>query len=162
VAFVVVRRTFRLHYLTALIAAFGVLSPLLQEENSIWGGNLLSVLAGEFAYSYGQLFALLAMAAWINGAVTPRAGSVAGVFVALAGASHGYPLLIVGFSTLTLFVIDPDAKRTWWMLVKGHSLAFCLLGGWLWPMLEMHDLTVANDSAIWMTTWHEALPKALW
>ncbi len=45
--------------IASLFAALGALAFLLHEQNSIWGGNLLSTLAGEFAYSYGLLFAVL-------------------------------------------------------------------------------------------------------
>src|SRR5262249_18698297 len=105
VVYVIVRRGLGLHYLSALTAGFAVLACLIQDENAIWGGNLLSVLAGEFAYTYGELFALIAMAAWIKVGENRQAWMIAGVFEALVGVSHGYPLLVTGFSTLTLFVL---------------------------------------------------------
>ncbi len=102
------------------------------------------------------------MAAWISARDRPTAWVFAAVFEALAGASHGYPLLVTGCSTLTLFIIDRDFQRTLRTLVKGHALAFCLLGGWLWPMLEMHGFTVPNDGAVTVGSWRELLPRALW
>jgi hypothetical protein len=41
-------------------------------------------------------------------------------------------------------------------------LAFCLLGGWLWPMLEMHRLTIPNDAAFPLQGWRDLLPATLW
>src|ERR1035437_5999309 len=57
------------------VAIWGVLTTLaflLHEQNSIWGGNLLSTLAGEFAYSYGVFFSALALFAWQRAIATGR------------------------------------------------------------------------------------------
>jgi len=47
------RRWLGFSWPAAVFAGLGALAFLLHEQNSIWGGNLLSTLAGEFAYSYG-------------------------------------------------------------------------------------------------------------
>src|SRR5665647_344736 len=47
------------------------------------------------------------------------------------------------------------------MLLRGHILAFCLLGGWLWPMLEMHGFTIPNDASFPMSNWSDIFPLAL-
>jgi hypothetical protein len=77
-------------------------------------------------------------------------------------------LLVVGFSSAFL-LLDSLASRapqriktSFWILVRGHLLAFALLGGWLWPMMEMHSLTIPNDGASQITSWVDLLPETLW
>ena len=150
----------RFSTLPALFAALGALAFLLHEQNAIWGGNLLSTLAGEFAYSYGLFFAVLAMMAWARAASTGK-WVAAAVLEAACGFSHGFTLLVVGCSTVFLLFEYPPAK-TLPMLIKGHLLAFCLLGGWLWPMMEMHRLTIPNDASFGVSGWRDLLPSTLW
>ncbi|MFA6313733.1 MAG: 6-pyruvoyl-tetrahydropterin synthase-related protein [Sterolibacterium sp.] len=160
------RRWLGMSWPSALCGAFGALAFLLHEQNSIWGGNLLSTLAGEFAYSYGLLFAVLALMAWCRALHLGRGWVWAGLLEAACGFSHGFPLLVAGFSTLFLLLDKGSWPRGVWhsvgLLARGHLLAFCLLGGWLWPMLEMHSLTIPNDAAFALAGWRDLLPRALW
>ena len=159
------RRWLNFSWPAAFFGALGAFTFLLHEQNAIWGGNLLSTLAGEFAYSYGLLFAVLAMMAWVYAVAPGRGWVLAGVMEAACGFSHGFPLLVVGFSTVFL-LLDCATWRAFrhvfGQLVRGHLLAFCLLGGWLWPMLEMHGLTIPNDAAFPLTGWRDLLPVTLW
>lgn len=160
------RRWIGMSWPAALCGALGALAFLLHEQNSIWGGNLLSTLAGEFAYSYGLLFAVLAMLAWCRAVHLGRGWLWAALLEAACGFSHGFPLLVVGFSTAFLLLdgttLRGDWRRSLVLLLRGHLLAFCLLGGWLWPMLEMHHLTIPNDAAFAIAGWRDLLPSALW
>jgi hypothetical protein len=52
--------------------------------------------------------------------------------------------------------------RTLALLARGHLLAFCLLAGWLWPMVEMHGLTIPNDAPFPVQGWRDLLPATLW
>lgn len=152
----------------ALFGGLGALAFLLHEQNSIWGGNLLSTLAGEFAYSYGVLFAVLAMMAWARAIHLGRGWLLAALLEAASGFSHGFPLLVVGFSTAFLLldgVMEGGRQRfarSFGLLLRGHLLAFALIAGWLWPMLEMHGLTIPNDASFPLSGWLDLLPVALW
>ena len=55
-----------------LLAALFTLPFLLIETNSVWGGNLPSTLAGEFAYSLGLTFAVLTVGVVSQGLDTGR------------------------------------------------------------------------------------------
>lgn len=159
------RRLLNFSPIPALFGALGSLSFLLHEQSAIWGGNLLSTLAGEFSYSYGLLFAVLAMMAWARAIAFGRGWIWAGLLEAACGFSHGFPLLIVGFSTFFLLLdcgSRPAFRRITGQLIRGHLFAFCLLGGWLWPMLEMHSLTIPNDAAFPLSGWRDLLPATLW
>lgn len=164
------RRWLGFSWQAALFGALGALAYLLHEQNSIWGGNLLSTLSGEFAYSYGILFAVLAMMAWARAIHLGRGWVLAAVLEAASGFSHGFPLLVVGFSTGFL-LLDGLAggreralqhfKQSLRILLLGHVLAFALLGGWLWPMLQMHSLTIPNDASFGVSGWQDLFPATL-
>lgn len=166
------RRWLGFSWHAAFFGALGALAFLLHEQNSIWGGNLLSTLSGEFAYSYGVLFAVLATMAWVRAIHLGRGWLLAALMEAASGFSHGFPLLVVGFSTVFL-LLDGMAtgsfqdrlshfKKSLGMLACGHLLAFALLGGWLWPMIEMHGLTIPNDASWPVGDWRDLLPATLW
>lgn len=144
-----------------LLAGLAALAFLLHEQNSIWGGNLLSILAGEFAYSYGMLFSLLTISVWIKALQGRYYWVLGGMLEAATGFSHGYALLITGFSSLFLLFCG-NFGQSLRFLMLAHGLAFCLLAGWLWPLLEMHGLTIPNDGAYMWSNWLEFLPKTLW
>jgi uncharacterized membrane protein len=158
---VVGRRWFSLPWPAAILGALGAFAFLLHEQNSIWGGNLLSLFSGEFAYSYGILFAVLACFAWARAGTVPGGWVIAAILEAATGFSHGFTLLVVGFSTMLLLVESGSLWRTVWMLLRGHLLAFCLLGGWLWPMLEMHGITIPNDASFPLSSWNDLFPLSL-
>lgn len=160
--FVASRRWLRMSWAVALFGGLSALAFLLHEQNSIWGGNLLSTLAGEFAYSYGLCLAVLTMIAWLRAVQTGRGWIVPALLEATTGFSHGFPLLIVALSTAFLLFEGAQFRRTLALLARGHLLAFCLLGGWLWPMLEMHGLTIPNDAAFSLHGWRDLLPATLW
>ncbi len=166
------RRWLAFSWPAALFGGLGAFAFLLHEQNSIWGGNLLSTLAGEFAYSYGLFFAVLAMLAWAAAIHRGRGWLLAALLEAACGFSHGFPLLVVGFST-ALLLIDAtlaggrgEWRRRFRVAFRqffcGHLLAFALLGGWLWPMLEMHGLTIPNDASFPIGGWRDLLPASLW
>jgi hypothetical protein len=160
--FVAGRRWLGMSWSVALFGGLGALAFLLHEQNSIWGGNLLSTLAGEFAYSYGLCFAVLTMIAWLRVVQTGRGWIVPALLEVATGFSHGFPLVLVGLSTAFLLFEGGQFRRTLALLARGHLLAFCLLAGWLWPMMEMHGLTIPNDAAFPVEGWRDLLPAALW
>jgi hypothetical protein len=145
----------------AIWGALASLAFLLHEQNSIWGGNLLSTLAGEFAYSYGVLFSVLALFAWQRAIATGRHWWLAALLEAATGFSHGFALLITGFATAAFLFDRRDFLRNLRLLCLGHGLAFLLLAGWLWPMLEMHAITIPNDALFEVKDWQDLLPAPM-
>lgn len=137
---------------------------LMHESNSIWGGNILSTLAGEFAYSYGTVLTVITMAVWSRGISDEKPGRywvLGGCLEALVGMCHGYALLVTGFSTL-FFLLEPGRfRRNALYFVKSHSLAFFLLGFWLWPLIEMGPYINANDASYFINNFDEILPVTL-
>jgi hypothetical protein len=160
--FIMSRRTLRLGSIPAFTAALGSWAFLLHEQNSIWGGNLLSLLAGEFAYSWGLWLSFCTLVVWMRSLHDGKAWIWAAALEALTGLCHGYPLLLTAFGSWILFLVAKHKLRIAWDLLRGHALAFCLLAGWLWPLLEMHDLTVPNNTSAGLPNWQDLLPEAMW
>jgi hypothetical protein len=160
--FIASRRWLGMSWPVAMFGGLGALAFLLHEQNSIWGGNLLSTLAGEFAYGYGVLLAVLTLIAWVRAVHAGRGWLVPALLEAATGFSHGFPLLLVGFSTVFLLFEGGRVRHTLLLLLRGHLLAFCLLAGWLWPMMEMHALTIPNDAPFPVHGWRDFLPATLW
>ena len=110
------------------------LAFLLIETHSTWGGNLASLLAGEFAFGLGFPLAWLAAThAWKT-----RDRDVgwwpAAALLALAGLAHGYTLIGAALG-IGLLVIHP---RLWWRrcwhVARIGLVAFGLLAWWLIPL----------------------------
>ncbi|MGH7588167.1 MAG: 6-pyruvoyl-tetrahydropterin synthase-related protein, partial [Gemmatimonadota bacterium] len=111
------------------------LAFLLIEAQATWGGNLASLLAGEFAYALGFPLAWLAAShAWkTRDQVT--GWWPAGVLLALAGLAHGYTL-VCGALGIVLLAFHPRLWwRRWWHVARVGLLAFGLLAWWLIPLL---------------------------
>lgn len=160
--FAVSRHALRQSGLAAFGGALGALAFLVHEQNSIWGGNLLSILSGEFAYSWGLWLAFITLAMWVRTANDGHGWALAGTLEALTALGHGYPLLVVGFASWLLVIDAPRRRSMMADLFKGHALAFLLLAGWLWPMLEMHGFTIPNDGSSSNDPWEALLPRTLW
>jgi hypothetical protein len=148
---------------TRLMAAAGATGFILSDATSIWGGNVLAQLAGEFSYSWGIL---LAVVFWGALAVALRNGGrwwlLAGVLEALVALSHGYALLVAGFGAFLYLLVSGDVRRHLRIILQVHVLAFLLIGFWLMPLMENLPWTIPNDSATAIENWQTLWPASLW
>jgi hypothetical protein len=154
---------FRWRVPARLLSATGVAGFILGTSTSIWGGNVLAMLAGEFAYSWGLMLAVLF---WGVLAVALRNGGrwwlLAGVLEALVALSHGYSLLAAGFGAFFFLLAS---KRLWHdlrIILQVHALAFLLIGFWLIPLIENLPWTIPNDTPTSLDGWRMAWPETLW
>ncbi len=146
-----------------LAAALGAAGFVLAEGTSIWGGNALAQLAGEFAYSWGML---LTLGFWACLALALRRGGrwwlLAGTIEAAVAISHGYALLVAGFGAF-LYLLGSNAFwRDLWVILKAHTLAFLFAGFWLVPLIVNLPWTIPNDTNTWVGAWQSIFPRALW
>jgi tetratricopeptide (TPR) repeat protein len=117
------------------LGAAASLPFLLLEEQTVFGGNLASTLAGEFAYGLGYPLAWLAMAAAWRTRDAPRGWWPVPVLLALTGLAHGYTLVAAAVG-VGLLVLDPATWRSRaWTVARAGILAFGLLAWWLVPLL---------------------------
>jgi hypothetical protein len=145
--------------------ALGALSSLcflFMEANSMWGGNIPSTLAGEFAFGLGLALAILFVGALRRAIDTGRGYAWTGLLVALIGLAHGYTLLWTGFTSLAELVAVRGWWRRFWALVAVHGLAILLMGFWLLPLLGYAAWTTAYSHVWFIKNWQEILPPILW
>jgi hypothetical protein len=144
------------------IAALGTLPFIFMEANSMWGGNIPSTLAGEFAFSLGLSLAILFLGALRRTIETGRGRAWCGALIALIGLSHGYTLLWAGFTSLMELV----STRTWWRrvgtLIAVHGLGGLLMGFFLLELVGYGPWTTAYNHSWPITGWREVLPPILW
>jgi tetratricopeptide (TPR) repeat protein len=144
------------------LAALATLPFIFMEANSMWGGNIPSTLAGEFAFSLGVALAVLFVGTLRRAVDTGRGRAWNGLLVALVGLAHGYTLLWAGFTSLAELVV----LRGWWRrlgtLVAIHGLAILLLGFWLLPLLAYSPWTTVYSYVWIINSWQEIVPRVLW
>jgi len=145
----------------ALWGTLATLAFLLHEQNALWGGNLMSTLAGEFTQSYGAFFSILTLMAWARVIQTGKHWWLAALLEALTGFSNGFALLITGFATGAFLFDRAQFPKNLKLLCLGHSLAFLMLCGWLLPMIEMHSLTIPNDALFQVDNLWDFAPPAV-
>ncbi len=105
-----------------LIGATFSLFFLCNQAYSMWGGNALSILAGEFAHAYALCFLLLAVGALGSEIRNDRFPFVSSILFACVAFGHGYVELSVPVFLLSIGLFFPFGNRK-------SRLTKCLLSG---------------------------------
>ena len=142
-------------------AAF-VLPFLFMEANSMWGGNIPSTLAGEFAYGLGLTLTLVYLGNLYRGIQTGRGVVQNAVLLALVGLSHGYTLLFCVLGAGFFLITTKDWIFRLAYLLKVNLLAFCFLGFWIVPLILFSPYTVPYNFVWVIDNWSKVLPSILW
>jgi hypothetical protein len=144
------------------IAAASLLPFLMQQGNSMWGGNIPSVLAGEYCHAIGLSLALVFLAQ-LHRVVNGRGSwPVAGVLLAVIGLFHTFAFFAAAW--YSLFFLRPHANlpRSAPPILATYGLAFLLLCVWGLPLPSRLVFTT-EWSMIWhIKDWKEVVPSALW
>jgi hypothetical protein len=146
-----------------LLGAAGAAGFVLTTGTSIWGGNIMAQLAGEFAYSWGILWAVVFWG--VLGWALQKGGRrwiLAALVEVLVALSHGYALLTAGFGAFLFPLLFRNWKQALPVVLQVHTLAFLLLGFWLIPLVGNLPWTIPNDTSMWVTDWRTLWPKQLW
>ncbi len=119
------------------LAAAATLLFLFDRSFNIYGGNLLSTMAGEFAYSLGLAISVVYIGVAAKGMDSQRHWLAAGVLLALSGLTHLFSAFFALAATFALFVIPPWRRNIWrmrlkWTLYTG-ALAAALSAWWVVP-----------------------------
>src|SRR5439155_314543 len=157
-----VRTLLDLATLGPALAALATLPFLFMEAHSMWGGNIPSTLAGEFAFSLGLALAVLFIGALRRSIDSGRGKVWCGVLVALIGLSHGYTLLWAGFASLAELISTHDWWRRVRTLVAVHGLGVLLMAFFLLQLFGYGPWTTAYNHSWPITGWREVLPPILW
>jgi hypothetical protein len=128
------------------------------ESYSIYGGNVASTLAGEFAYSWSFAFSLVYIALLIK-AVRDDKKYLKWAALAFAATllSHVLTTIVVVFASL--FVLP--WRRGFWRTLAIGIWGFAIAAFWAMPLAARIGLT--SDMA-WspLTRWEEVFPVELW
>ncbi|MFQ5556149.1 MAG: glycosyltransferase [Acidimicrobiales bacterium] len=138
------------------LLAVASLAFIFDRSYNIYGGNLMSTMAGEFAYSVGLTFAVLYIGVAARGLQTGRHRALAGILLALTGLSHLLPSFFALVATGALVVVRPGRGQLRWLLVTG-PLAGLLSAWWVLPFFWnrgfLNDMGWGKDrryvSALW-------------
>jgi hypothetical protein len=125
--------------------------PFLFESSfTIYGGNILSTLAGEFSYSLSLSIGMLFLGVVARGLRTGRSRALAAVLFAACLLCHLYPAIFVGVGAGVWLLLDADlvrglrrglsarlarrrwGRRLWWGITAG-MLGVGLAMWWLLP-----------------------------
>ena len=143
------------------IGAVLMLPFLFNGANSMWGGNILSTLAGEFSYSLSMALSLILIGSLYRGALEGKCLVRNAVLVFLVGFSHGYTLLFVEAMSLFILITPYGFVRRALYLFKVYALGFCLLAFWLIPLLVFTKYTTSYHLVWTINSLAEIIPAIL-
>jgi hypothetical protein len=130
--------------------AAATLPFLFEPSFSIYGGNILSTLAGEYSFSLSLSVALLFLGVFASGMRTGRHRVLAAVLFAVALLCHLLPALFAGAGAVVWLLLDADlvrgaartvsgararrrfGSRLWWSVTAG-AIGMGLAAWWLVP-----------------------------
>jgi hypothetical protein len=144
------------------LGAILTLPFLLNTGNSMWGGNIPSTLAGEFAHSLSLALLVLFQGALYRGIQTRRHVGSCAVLFALAGFAHAYGLLMAAALGLYFLAVEPDFRATLTYLVRVYAIGGLLLGFWLVPLLSYLHYTTGFPITWDFKSPLEVIPVILW
>ena len=119
------------------LAAVAILLFLFDRSFNIYGGNLMSTMAGEFAYSLGLASAVLYIGVAVRGMQTGRHRILAGALLALTGLMHLFSAFFALAAVAALLLVLPWRAAEWrrrvvWTVSSG-ALAAALSAWWVLP-----------------------------
>ena len=134
------------------VAAVFTLPFLFDTSFSIYGGNVASTLAGEFAYSISLSLMLVYLGVVLRGLRTGRHRVLAGVLLALVGLTHLIPAIFAVAATAVAVAMRPGRRSLRWVTVTGvlgaGLAAFWLLPFW-WRRDFYHNIDWVNLTEYW-------------
>ena len=144
------------------LAAASVLPFLMQQGNSMWGGNIPSVLAGEFCHSIGITLSLVFLGMLNRIAQGRGSWPLAGLLLAVIGLCHTFAFMAAVWFSLFFLWPTRDVARTAPPVLAAYVVAFLVLCVWALPIPSRLVFT-SEWSMIWrIKDWTEVLPQPLW
>jgi len=118
--------------------AVAALCFLLDESFTIYGGNVLSTMAGEYSFSISLTLAMLGLGLLSNGLRTGRFRVWTAVVLSLAAVSHGIVLIFVAVSAIIICLVWLDRLRLVFAVTAGIT-TLLLSAWWVGPFLFGHE-----------------------
>ncbi|MEM8708851.1 MAG: hypothetical protein AAGE98_20475, partial [Actinomycetota bacterium] len=121
------------------LLAVATIPFLFDRSFNIYGGNLMSTMAGEFAYSLGLSMAVLFIGVAAKGMETGRHRGAAAALLALAGLTHLFAAFFALVALFALWIVRPGVRTTVWLAVMG-PIAALLSAFWVLPFFWNRSL----------------------
>lgn len=131
-------RLARFRYPVPELMALAGLVFLFDDSFTIYGGNMLSTMAGEFAFSISLSLAMLGLGLFSRALQTGQYRCWAAIVIALSALSHGIVLMFVFGAAFLMWLVYLDRRRFW----VGLSMlggAVLLSAFWVFPFLFNHE-----------------------
>ena len=146
----------------ALAAVFS-LPFLFSEGNSMWGGNILSNLAGEFAFQIAFALSIVFLLSIFRNIYTSRHVLRNSFLLGIIGLTHGVGLIFALLVPL-FFLIWPATgiwKRILYLL-RIYGIALFVMAFWFFPFLAGAQWSTKFNLLWQLTDFKEVLPEILW
>ncbi len=150
-------RSLGLDRAAALVAGVAGGCVVFAESYTIYGGNIPSTLAGEFAFSWSFALGFFALGLMARARTDRRLVPLAALILGLTALSHVLTTLMVIIAALTLLLDDEGIVPTVITWVWG----FAISAFWALPLIARIGLT-ADMGWSPLRKWEELLPTELW
>ncbi|MEN8185371.1 MAG: 6-pyruvoyl-tetrahydropterin synthase-related protein, partial [Myxococcota bacterium] len=151
----------RLRFPIPAIAGAATLLFLFNEGNSMWGGNIPSTLAGEFAFSLGFALSVAFVGLLYRGVERQRGWRWLAALLALTGLCHPIAFLNATAAGLFFLLDRRHFARNLRFLLLTYGLAVLLMGFWLIPLVGKLPFATAINWKWHFSSWRELLPPIL-
>jgi hypothetical protein len=143
------------------VAASASLLFLFNEGNSMWGGNIPSTMAGEFAHSLGFALAVLFTGLLYKHIEAGTGRRRLAVILALAGLCHPVAFINAVLPGLFFLLDRQRFARNLRYLIAVYGVATLLMGFWLIPLIAKIGYATSINWTWHFQSWREILPKIL-
>jgi len=144
------------------IGAAATLPFLFNRANTMWGGNIPSTLAGEFAFSIALALAVLFLGRLYRALEGEERQRGLGPLLALVGLCH--PVAFLSAAATGLFFLL--GRRSFAVhcrrLAAIYGTAFLLMAFWLVPLVAKLGWATSINWRWRFTSWSELAPPILW
>ncbi|HXW33739.1 MAG TPA: 6-pyruvoyl-tetrahydropterin synthase-related protein [Acidimicrobiales bacterium] len=118
----------------AVLAVF-TLPFLFDQSFTIYGGNIFSTMAGEYAYSLGLSVALVFLGLVVRGLRTGRHRAIVAVLLAACMLCHLVTAMFaIAGAAIAFLLLGPSLRRFWW-LVTALGTGVLLVAWWAIPFV---------------------------
>jgi hypothetical protein len=139
------------------LLAIGATWFLFENGFSILGGNILSTMAGEFAFSISLTFAMLFLAMVFRGMRTGRARAFGAVLFGLTILNHLIPAIFVFVAAIVITFLRREDRTPWWDANRDRRLfavaLVALVGLQLWLVPAGFPITATAVAIAFLVGW---------
>lgn len=139
------------------LLALMTLPFIFDRSYNIYGGNLMSTMAGEFAYSLALSVSLLFIGFAARGLSTGRDRVVAAVLLALTGLLHLFAAFFALVALFAMLLVRLGRRDVAWVAVVG-PLAALLSAFWVlpfaWNVRYLNDMGWGKERRYSAALWH--------